>query len=222
MQRLTSERRMQIRSKKPSNEKLKVLLVDDHRLILDAVSLVLNADPTIDVEVASSFEDAVEKIDQVGRFDAILLDYQIPGMSGLEPLRSMIKKNDGGVALFSGTASWPVIQNAVDHGASGYIPKTMPMRTMLHAIRFIAEGEVYLPYEYMKKVSNEDLDEIGLKPRERHVLAFLCEGMQNKEIGREVGIEEVIVKMDVKSICKKLGVRNRTEAALEARRRGIY
>jgi two-component system, NarL family, nitrate/nitrite response regulator NarL len=95
------------------------------------------------------------------------------------------------------------------------------MKTLVHAIRFIADGEVYLPYEYMKRLSNEDVDELGLKPRERQVLAYLCEGMQNKEIGREVGIEEVIVKMDVKSICRKLEVRNRTEAVLEARKRGI-
>jgi DNA-binding NarL/FixJ family response regulator len=62
---------------------------------------------------------------------------------------------------------------------------------------------------------------MSLKARERHVLAFLCEGLQNKEIGREVGIDEVIVKMDVKSICRKLGVRNRTEAAIAARKLGL-
>lgn len=201
---------------------LKVLIVDDHRLMLDTLLFALNTDAGFVTDTAICCESALQKIEKKGRFDVILLDYQLPKTSGLDALRNLVKANEGSVALFSGVASWPVVKNAMDQGACGYIPKTTPIKTLLHAIQFIADGEIYLPYEYMKQFANDDIDDIGLKPRERQVLAYLCEGMQNKEIGREVGIDEVIVKMDVKSICKKLGVRNRTEAAIEARKRGIY
>jgi two-component system, NarL family, nitrate/nitrite response regulator NarL len=200
---------------------LGVLIVDDHQLMIDTLVSALGSETNFEVDGVSNVNAALSQILERGKYDVVLLDYQLPGSAGLDSLRQLIKANGGSVALFSGVASWPVVQNAVDQGACGFLPKTTPMKTLVHAIRFIADGEVYLPYEYMKRLSNEDVDELGLKPRERQVLAYLCEGMQNKEIGREVGIEEVIVKMDVKSICRKLEVRNRTEAVLEARKRGI-
>jgi len=110
----------------------------------------------------------------------------------------------------------------VEQGACGYIPKNTSLKTLTHAIRFIAGGEIYLPYEYIQQMTSDFGVEKSLKSREKFILAFLCEGLQNKEIAREVGVSEVIVKMDVKAICRKLGVRNRTEAVIEARKRGLF
>lgn len=201
---------------------LDVLIVDDHRLILDTLVLALKNDGSIEAEGVTDIDAALERIEEKGSYDIILLDYLIPSISGMDALHSLSRLNAGKVVLFSGVASWPVVQNAMKQGASGFIPKTTPIKTLILALKIIADGELYLPYEYVKKISNEETDDLGLKPRERQVLAYLCEGMQNKEIGREVGIEEVIVKMDVKSICRKLGVRNRTEAALAAKKHGIF
>jgi DNA-binding NarL/FixJ family response regulator len=106
-------------------------------------------------------------------------------------------------------------------GANGFIPKTLPLKTVAHALRFIAAGEVYVPADVLLRMRTRDDGGLGLKPREMRVLGFLNEGMQNKEIGREIGVEETIVKMDVKSICRKLGVRNRTQAVLAARKHGV-
>jgi two-component system, NarL family, nitrate/nitrite response regulator NarL len=213
---------MRIGNKDFSEAKLRVLIVDDHRLILDVLLFALDQEAGLSVDVALSYEEAIDKIHKSGRFDVILLDYQLPGIVGLDALRNLSKENEGNVALFSGVASWPVVKNAMEHGACGYVPKSTPIKTLSHAIQFIAGGEIYLPYEYMRQMSSDYVDDIGLKPRERYVLAFLCEGLQNKEIAREVSVSEVIVKMDVKSICRKLGVRNRTEAVIEARKRGVY
>jgi two-component system, NarL family, nitrate/nitrite response regulator NarL len=205
-----------------SKNSLRVLLVDDHRIILDTVQIALSIQMDAEVHTVDNLSQAITSVEDGGRYDTILLDYSLPGVNGLEGLREVLKVNNGGVALFSGNVSWPIITSAVEHGASGYIPKTSPIKTLINAIRFIADGEVYLPYEFMMQRANGESDQSSLKARERHVLAFLCEGLQNKEISREVGIDEVIVKMDVKSICRKLGVRNRTEAAIAARKLGLY
>lgn len=204
---------------------IKVLIVDDHGLVSETVAAILNSDGRCVPYLASDLDSAMGLIREYGRYNVILLDYQLPGVHGLQGLRQLVELNLGGVALFSGVAGWSIVQAALEQGASGFIPKTISMKTLLHAINFIADGECYIPADYLRKLYAEKESGIeyalGLKPREARVLSHLCEGLQNKEIGREVGISEIIVKMDVKSICRKLNVRNRTEAVLAARRIGL-
>lgn len=199
-----------------------VLIVDDHYLILEMLQKSLSLEKGLRVDIARNYDEAIEKIEKLGRFNVILLDYQLPGTSGMEALRNLIQKNAGHVALFSGAVGWPLIKNAVDQGACGYIPKNTSLKTLSYAIQFIAGGEIYLPFDYIRQMQYDFGDENSLKSREKYILAYLCEGLQNKEIAREVGVSEVIVKMDVKSICRKLGVRNRTEAVLAAQKLGLF
>ena len=166
-------------------------------------------------------EEARKKISEEGRYDTVLLDYDVPGMENLNGLTSLVEDNVGSVALFSGVANWLVVERAIQLGAAGFVPKSMPLKILGHAIRIIADGDVYLPAEYMRNPNGNEDDELGLKKRERRVLGFLCEGLPNKEIGRHLGLDETIVKMDVKSICRKLGARNRTQAVIEAMKRGL-
>ncbi len=199
---------------------LRVLLVDDHALICETLALALTDDELTLVTVKTVTE-AQQQIEANGRFDVLLLDYDVPGMEGLKGLRSLAEQNKGAVVLFSGVASRLVVEQALDAGARGFIPKTLPLRTLKHAIRFIADGETFLPADYMRWTSQGNGDKLGLKQREMQVLTLLCEGLQNKEIGRQMGVEETIVKLDVKSICRKLGAKNRTQAVIEARNRGL-
>jgi len=205
----------------PSGD-LKILVVDDHSLICETLSAALGSEDGLHAESVSSVDAAFDRISETGRFDIILLDYEVPGMDGLNGLRRLIEANKGAVALFSGVANRMVVERAIDAGASGFIPKTLPFRTLKHAVRLIAEGDLYLPGEFMRRGSDEQGSDLGLKPRELRVLGFLCEGMQNKEIGREIGVEETIIKMDVKSICRKMGARNRTQVVIEAMKRGVF
>jgi two-component system, NarL family, nitrate/nitrite response regulator NarL len=198
-----------------------VLIVDDHLLVSETLAGGLTAEGSCRPHIVSDVDAALQKIEENGPYDVILLDYLLPGVQGLQALRQLIEANKGSVALFSGVAGWTIAQAAMDEGASGFIPKTLPLKTLVNAIRFIAEGGTYLPGDYMRRFAGLDGPLLGLKPREMRVLVYVSEGMQNKEIGREIGISEVIVKMDVKAICKKLGVRNRTEAALAARNLGV-
>lgn len=204
-----------------ASDSLRVLVVDDHLLVAETVVAALAVEQGFQVAMAPDVDTAVAAVEQAHRFDVILLDYDVPGMDSLEGMRRLIKANGGGVALFSGVVNRMMVERAIDQGAAGFIPKTLPLRTLGHAIRFIADGEVYLPIDYVRRMGGGDDGGFGLKPREMKVLAFLCEGLQNKEIGRELGMEEVIVKMDVKAICRKLGARNRTQAVIAAQKHGI-
>lgn len=201
---------------------ISLLVVDDHRLVSETLESGLSDQGFACVDIACTINAAVQKIQARGQYDVVLLDYSLPGVHGLQAFRQLIDLNKGHVALFSGVAGWWIVQAALEQGASGYIPKTMPLKALAHAIRLISAGDTYLPSDYIQRFSGFSDPVKGLKPREMRVLAHLCEGMQNKEIGREVGVEEVIVKMDVKSICRKLGARNRTEAVLAAFKLGLF
>jgi two-component system, NarL family, nitrate/nitrite response regulator NarL len=200
---------------------LRALIVDDHVLVSETLVAALAADSGISVDTAKDVDSAMDEIEKNGPYDVVLLDYDVPGMNAMQGLRRLIEANEGRVALFSGVANWKTVECAIEMGASGFFPKTLPLKTLGHAIRFVADGEVYLPADFVRQMHKGEDGGFGLKPRELRVLAFLGQGMQNKEIGRELGLEEVIVKMDVKSICRKLGAQNRTQAVLSAQKFGL-
>jgi DNA-binding NarL/FixJ family response regulator len=200
---------------------IRVLVVDDHTLIAETVVAALSSENDMTIETAKDINETEGLIRTKGRFDVVLLDYDLPDTNALEGLKRVMDLNSGGVALFSGVANWTVVERALAMGAKGFIPKTLPLRTVAHALRFIADDEVYVPADFALQIGKGSGGTVGLKPREVRVLSFLNEGLQNKEIARHVGIEETIVKMDVKSICRKLGARNRTQAVLAARKQGL-
>ena len=208
-------------SKSATQEAIRVLVVDDHTLLVETVIASLSAEFGFAVDAAGDVDAALAMIARHGAFDAVLLDYDVPGMNALEGLRRLKEANGGRVVLFSGIVNRTTVELALDQGAAGFVPKTLPLRTLGHAIRLVADGEVFLPAEFIRPTTARDGADFGLKPRELRVLSLLCEGLQNKEIGRELGLEEVIVKMDVKSICRKLDVRNRTQAVIAAMKHGL-
>lgn len=204
------------------SKRLRVLIVDDHTLLCESLVAILEPQEGFEMATANSIESASAIIADQGAFDAVLLDYDIPGVEGLNGLRILIEANGGKVALLSGVASWPTIERALEAGAQGFIPKTLAVAALGHAIRYVASGELFLPGDLMLRVSRAQDEVHGLKPREMRVLGLLCEGLPNKDIGRVLSLEETTVKVDVKSICRKLGAQNRTQAVLEAIKRGIY
>lgn len=200
---------------------IRILVVDDHLLLSETLATALETGADATVDMVADVDTANERISEGSRYDVVLLDYDVPGMDALNGLKRLLAANDGGVALFTGVANWMVVDRAIEAGASGFIPKTLPFKILRHAIRLIADGATFLPTEYMRRAQSDRDAGLGLKPRELQVLGFLCEGLQNKEIGNLLDVPETIVKLDVKSICRKLGARNRTQAVIEAGKRGL-
>lgn len=199
---------------------MRILLADDHELVRDSLAAFLQASGFDEVEVAGSLDEAVASFRAWGNFDLVLLDLNMPGMGGLDGLRKMqAVAGDVPVAIISGATQPDKVQAAIDAGAQGFLPKTMPVKSISAAIRFMAAGEIYLPYNLMQQTAEGDT--FGLKPRERDVLRGLAEGLSNKEIALKLDLQEVTVKLHVKTLSRKLNARNRTHAAMIARDNGL-
>jgi DNA-binding NarL/FixJ family response regulator len=200
--------------------RMRILVADDHDLVREMMAAFLQSEGMADVHTVASVDEAVAAIEDHGGFDLVLLDYQMPGMDGLAGLTRVISANDGRpVAILSGIASRAVAEAAIRAGAAGFIPKTLSSRSMMSAARFMASGETYAPFNFMQV---EDTPSAGaLSKRETDVLRGISEGKSNKEIARDWNLQEVTVKLHVKTLCRKLEARNRTHAAMIARDRGL-
>ena len=205
------------------DEKISVLIADDHGMILDILSLYLSAQNDILVKTAADVESAAELLKKDGGFDVVLLDYNMPGMHGLKGLDRIMRANEPKpVAILTGNPTRRMMDEALEAGAAGILPKTMPAKSLANAIRFIHAGETYMPLSLMRDELNSSTSSGGpLSAREMTVLAFLGEGKQNKEIANELDLSEATIKMHVKSICKKLDANNRTHAVINARDMGL-
>ena len=201
---------------------MRILLADDHELVRDTIVAFLGQQPDFEVTAVSDLPEALEAV--VGGYDLVLLDYSMPGMNGLDGLSKMQGATEAPVAILSGSADRSVAQAALDSGAVGFVPKTMGAKSLVNAIRFMAEGEVYAPVKFMTEAPEEAPHELAkvLTEREMQVLDGLCRGLSNKEIAREIDLQEVTVKLHVKTACRKLGAKNRTQAALAAKEAGLF
>jgi two-component system, NarL family, nitrate/nitrite response regulator NarL len=204
---------------------MKILLADDQELVRDTIAAFLRQEDGLTVEVARDFHTALELVRSQGAFDLVLLDYTMPGMNGLSGL-AIMKKQQGTkpVAIISGTAPRSIAEQALSEGAAGFLPKSMSTRSLLAAVRFMAAGEVYAPISLMTDRDTQPIAVAGaqLTSRELDVLKRLCRGLANKEIARELDLQEVTVKLHIKTLYRKIAAKNRTHAAMIAKEAGLY
>ncbi|MCY4180897.1 MAG: response regulator transcription factor [Litoreibacter sp.] len=204
---------------------MRILIADDHDLVRETLTSFLTREKDFEIDQAGDLNEAIEKINANSRYHLVLLDYSMPGMNGLDGLAKTKAANEPWpVALMSGVAPKAIAQEALDAGAIGFLPKTMAASSMINAIRFMAAGETFVPVKFMTAEEPEEVNELakGLSPRELDVLSGLCRGLANKEIARELDLQEVTIKLHVKTLCRKLEAKNRTHAAMIAKEAGLF
>lgn len=198
----------------------RILIADDHLLVREVVASYLAAEGGSAVSGVDTLDDALEQVAREGPFDLVMLDLTMPGMNGLAGLVQTLAANTPGrVVLFSGQAPRATVFEALELGAAGFIPKSLSARSLLNAVSFVLSGEVFLPSNYFTApTAPAATGPLGkaLSARELQVLRGVRSGLMNKEIARELELSEATVKMYVRTICSKLDVKNRTQAAILA------
>lgn len=198
---------------------MRVMVADDHMMILDMIGIFLANDPGILLRTASAVDGVLEAIATEGPFDLVLLDLDMPGMEGTAGLTRVIAANAGHpVAILTGNPGMATLDEVARAGAAGLIAKTSSMRSLANAIRFMASGERYFPLDLQRDQAAARAASPPLSEREISVLRRLGDGLSNRDIGAALAVSEATVKMHMKAICRKLGVSNRTQAAISARR----
>ncbi len=195
-----------------------ILLADDHQLVRDTLAAYLTEKAGFEVKVASSAEEAYVSLSAFRNIDLAIIDYQMPGMDGLEGLvRLRSRFPNQKTVIISGVASPEVADKAIELGALAYFPKSMPVDLMLASINeLIANNPVDHSSDNSLEQSEDRLKIYGLTARERQILQMLASGQSNKSIAQDLSLKEVTVKFHITNILGKLRVSNRTQAALLA------
>ena len=200
---------------------MKVLIADDHRLIVDGIKRALEQSP--DFEVVGEASSGSQVLPLVGRTnpDLVLLDLRMPGADGLTCLAQIKKRYpEVKVVVLSVSTDQNVIQTALQRGASAYIVKSINPIDLPSALRQAVEGTVYSAIGLPDPGENP-ARAAGLTDRETTILAALARGLSNEAIGKELWVAEQTVKFHLTNIYRKLGVSNRTEAARLAYQQGL-
>lgn len=201
--------------------RLKVLIADDHRLMLHAIRLALGENE--DIEIVGEADSGPKVLPLVGQTDPdiVLLDVRMPGMDGLtvlERLRERYPKVR--VAMLSAVDDPMVVKAALNRGASAFIVKHIDPRDLAAAVRQAIEGAVFQPLGLLEN-GNGNGQEVELSKRELTILQALQSGLSNKQIAKELFLAEQTVKFHLTNIYRKLGVNSRTEAMRYAYEHGL-
>lgn len=211
-----------------SIETINVLLVDDHTLFRSGIRSLLQRYP--DFNVVGEASDGVEGVKRAKQLqpDVVLLDLNMPGMSGLETLQLLLQdRPQMAVVLLTVSEEAEDLKAALQAGARGYLVKNIDADYLVRAIRRAAAGEPVLAEAMTSKLVSHlqgggaaqkaavsEMDK--LTPREKDILACLARGESNKVIARSLDLAESTVKIHVQNILKKLGLSSRVQAAVFA------
>lgn len=206
----------------------KVLIVEDHPLFCDALSMTLRDILGIsEIATASCMSDALDAIGSGEVPDIIILDLNLPDVSGMDGLLRMKSALPGTpVVVVSSLTDTKIITSVIRSGAAGFVSKDSPREVIAEAFETVWAGGLFTPAGYSAPSGTSEGDEtqqfirrLGeLTPQQGRILQYICEGKLNKQIAFDLSIAEATVKAHVTAILRKLGVQSRTQAVLVAQK----
>lgn len=200
---------------------IRLLLVDDHFVVRSGLAASLELEDDLCVAGEADRGEAVPAAYERLRPDLVLMDLQLPGMTGIEATAALVRAHPSArVLIFSTFARDDEVQAALRAGALGYLQKSSSRDDLLRAVRMVAQGGRYLSEELARRL-DERQAEPEITPRELEILALVAQGNPNKAIAAQLGIGEDTVKQHVSRILAKLKVQDRAQATAEAIRRGL-
>ena len=197
---------------------VKVLLADDHAIVLEGLRALVDGEP--DLRVVGSTTDGSSVLDMVDHLapDVIVLDLELAGMKGVEVLAALRKRpTSPKVLVLTAYNDGESIRAALDAGADGLALKTQSPQQTVDAIRQVFAGQLVFPQAARRWLQERGRDGVAdaLTTRERQVWALVARGLSNRDIAKRLDLSDNTVKFHVQHLFHKLGVKNRTEAALK-------
>jgi len=214
--------------------KLRIFLIDDHNLFRSGVKALLARQP--DFEVVGEAADGLEGLKRAKQLkpDVVLLDLNMPGISGREAVKMLVEELPRTqVLMLTVSEDAEDLMDTLKSGARGYLLKNIDADYLVDAIRRAARGEAVMSPQMTSKLvrglqtggTEVVLPQAAVKdkvsPREREVLALLARGASNKEMARELQLAESTIKIHVQNILRKLNLTSRVQAAVYAVEHGI-
>ena len=215
---------------------IRVLLVDDHTVVREGVRTMLSGEPgVVVVGEASNGEEALQRVQELAPH-VVLMDIRMPGMSGTEAARRIKSASPTtSVIMLTMYDSDMYVVEAIQAGAAGYLTKDVSRELLFHAVRSVVDGGTMVRSGLLKRAMDALLRSSAgdkkegadvslverLTPREMDVLRLVARGHGNKEICEELKLAEITVKKYVQTVIQKLGVSDRTHAAIQAMRLGL-
>jgi DNA-binding NarL/FixJ family response regulator len=200
---------------------IRVLVVDDHPITRTGIAVILRSQPDMQVcAQAGTVKDAVRLFEEHNP-DLTLMDLRLPDGHGVEAIRLICQKRPlAKIIVLTTYEGDEDIHQALQAGAMGYLIKGMSHVVLVKAIRRVYEGNRFLPPPVSQALSSRSSSS-ELSQREREVLSLMVAGNSNREIGEKLRIKEPTVKSHITLILMRLGVTDRTQAVVEALKRGL-
>ena len=208
----------------------RIVIADDHPLFRSALRATLESQfADIEILEAEDFQSLQTCMETNRDVALVLLDLQMPGTLGFSALVFLLAHYPTApVMIVSAHDEAEIIRRAIDHGASGFLPKSAAADTMQQALSNVMEGGCWLPQDYSEEeaTSAEEIsvaDALGqLTPQQFRVAGMLCQGLLNKQIAYELNVTEATIKAHMTEIFRKLGVQSRTQAAVALNQLAVF
>jgi len=210
---------------RPQHKVAYVLIVDDHPLYSDALAAAMSVVfPGCLVEQSASLTDALARLEDGFSPGLVIFDLKLPDVSGISGFIAIRDKLvDVPILVISALTSHRLVRKLMEEGAAGFLPKETSTQELRHVIGRVSAGKKYLPRAYAEGLQCDHAEDqarhehptlAALTPQQKKIMALICAGKANKQIAYELSLAEATVKAHITGLLARLGVKNRTQAAV--------